>query len=438
MQTEQEHSLPIRSSHRAPMTVGRILTRERLRRYLPRDDVRPGQYLAAFKGATAILGVPARVRELIDHLAAYVREDDWAAGTPWAWPSNDELGLVLQLGRTQVKTIIRQARDMGFVNIRESANGRRYGFRDDRGHIVEAYGFDLSPLAARFDEFRHITDEFRAAKAARRLARLDATAVRNELVETAAAGVVQAPAAADWQRVHDRAYEAWHQTRTLDDPEQLRAIVDEMKRQRDDLLSALADAVKDGETDPLGAAGRPLNTTTNHPLASNEAARSGIGLTADRSNNVGRPPGRPLALGDERSRVSDDAQPDSPVSSIDALRGFPATPELCLALAPALRGYLGRDSGRPTWSTLVDAAFFVRADLGISRSVWEQACTVMGRVPAAVTIAVVACRAGLGEVHTAPGGLFRAMMNQHMDGKLRLDRTLHRLVDTTLKVKGRA
>lgn len=428
----------LRRPHRTPMTAGRILASTKFKTYLPRPEIRPGQYLAAFKGACAALGIPARVRELIDHLMAYVRPEDWAAGTPYVWPSNDELGIVLQLGRSQVKTIIRHARELGLIVIRESANGHRFGFRDDRGSIVEAYGFDLSPLAARFDEFHGVAQAFRAAKAARRRARIEATAVRNELIEIAAAGVDQAPALANWQRVHDTAYAHWQESRTMDDPDALAGLVEAMKQQRDDLLAALADSVNDGETDPKGAMGRPLNTSTNEPLASKDAAMNGIGLPADRSDTFSRASARRFAQEGERSRNSDVAQPDSTSPATDALRGFPASPALCLALAPALRGYLGTATGQPSWSDVIEAAYYVRSDLGLSKSLWAQACTTMGRTAATVMLAVVACRHRLGEVHASPGGLYRAMVNQHLDGKLRLDKTLHRLVDTTLKAKGEA
>ena len=39
--------------------------------------------------------------------------------------------------------------DFGLITMKE----KRYGRRDARGRIVEAYGFDLSPLAARHQEF---------------------------------------------------------------------------------------------------------------------------------------------------------------------------------------------------------------------------------------------------------------------------------------------
>src|SRR5271165_3946963 len=37
--------------------------------------------------------------------------------------------------------------------IRDNEQGKRYGRRGPDGRIVEAFGFDLSPLAQRYDEF---------------------------------------------------------------------------------------------------------------------------------------------------------------------------------------------------------------------------------------------------------------------------------------------
>jgi replication initiation protein RepC len=45
-------------------------------------------------------------------------------------------------------------------------NGKRYSKRDGKGRIVEAYGFDLSPLAARYAEFVRLAEEGRAEREA--------------------------------------------------------------------------------------------------------------------------------------------------------------------------------------------------------------------------------------------------------------------------------
>jgi replication initiation protein RepC len=44
--------------------------------------------------------------------------------------------------------------EAGIFVMRDHPQGKRYGRRDKpRGRIIEAYGFDLSPLAQRYDEF---------------------------------------------------------------------------------------------------------------------------------------------------------------------------------------------------------------------------------------------------------------------------------------------
>jgi hypothetical protein len=50
--------------------------------------------------------------------------------------------------------------------MRDSPNGKRYGKRDPKGRIVEAYGFDLSPIAARYTEFVRLVEEARAERLA--------------------------------------------------------------------------------------------------------------------------------------------------------------------------------------------------------------------------------------------------------------------------------
>ena len=49
-------------------------------------------------------------------------------------------------------------------------HGKRYGKRDPKGRIAEAYGFDLSPVAARHAEFKRLAEEDRAER--RAMARL--------------------------------------------------------------------------------------------------------------------------------------------------------------------------------------------------------------------------------------------------------------------------
>jgi replication initiation protein RepC len=96
-------------------------------------------------------------------------------------------------------------------------------------------------------------------------------------------------------------------------------------------------------------------------------------------------------------------------------------PDELVTLAPALRPYLRRPS--PTWPEIVDAADWLRGDLGVSKSLWGDACLAMGRELAAVAVAIVSTKDP--EHFTAsPGGYFHGMVAKAKAGELNLDRTV--------------
>jgi replication initiation protein RepC len=72
-------------------------------------------------------------------------------------------------------------------------------------------------------------------------------------------------------------------------------------------------------------------------------------------------------------------------------------PEELTWLAPKLRLYLSRPTA--TWSEIVEAADWLRGDMGISKSLWGDACLTLGRERAAVAVAVVSAK---------PKGYFQA------------------------------
>jgi len=72
----------------------------------------------------------------------------------------------------------------------------------------------------------------------------------------------------------------------------------------------------------------------------------------------------------------------------------------------------------------VDAAGTgLRPELGVSPSLWGEACRVMGREAAALALAIVSTKA---EAHftRGAGGYFAGMVRKAERGELHLDRTL--------------
>jgi replication initiation protein RepC len=90
-------------------------------------------------------------------------------------------------------------------------------------------------------------------------------------------------------------------------------------------------------------------------------------------------------------------------------------------LAPRLRPYLA--SAAPTWPAIVDAADWLRGELGVSKSLWGEACLAMGREEAAIAVAIVSAKPA-GHFSSSPGGYFHGMVAKAKAGELNLARTI--------------
>jgi replication initiation protein RepC len=97
------------------------------------------------------------------------------------------------------------------------------------------------------------------------------------------------------------------------------------------------------------------------------------------------------------------------------------------AAGPRLRSHLAEGGG---WPELVEAAYRVRGELGVSRASWGEACGVLGRSGAAVALLVTE-RASLREVDPvrSPAAYFRGLVARSERGGLRLERSLFGLLE---------
>src|SRR5262249_19729665 len=151
---------------------------------LPNAVTVPGQLLAALKAAAPRLGLSTRLVHTVDWLFKFTQPQDWDRGArPIVWPSGLLQQEALGLSETQTKRLNRCLIEVGLVTMKDSPNGKRYGKRDPKGRIVEAYGFDLSPLAARHGEFVRLAEEGRAEREAMGRLRRRATIARKGIVQ---------------------------------------------------------------------------------------------------------------------------------------------------------------------------------------------------------------------------------------------------------------
>lgn len=102
--------------------------------------------------------------------------------------------------------------------------------------------------------------------------------------------------------------------------------------------------------------------------------------------------------------------------------------EELVRLAPRLKPYLRTSA--PAWPDIVEAADWLRHDLGVSKPLWGEACVAMGREKAAIALAIVSAKPP--EHFTAtPGGYFHGMVNRAKAGQLNLSRTIWGLREGT-------
>jgi hypothetical protein len=120
----------------------------------------------AIKRVGAHIGLKAGDLLLLDTLGAFTQTQDWEEGRrPIVWASNAYLMEQTGFSLSALKRHARRLVEAGVISFKDSPNGKRWGRRDEEGVIIEAYGFDLSPLSARAEEFEQLHMEIQAERA---------------------------------------------------------------------------------------------------------------------------------------------------------------------------------------------------------------------------------------------------------------------------------
>jgi replication initiation protein RepC len=300
--------------------------------------------------------------------------------------------------------INRRLIELGLIAMKDSPNGKRYGKRNPKGHIVEAYGFDLAPIAARHAEFVRLAAEGRTERLAKGRLRRRATIAKKGIVQILETARDYGFAGEEWRML---AHETAALARALKEVER----VDEMElgvvslerrqsaaRER---LEALLGVV---DTSSMGLENKPhYNNYKPNPYPQEDTV-----IAAEKCSGAGEGPVPSQARQEQRK------PPEKGM-----VHGI--APDELARLAPKLKPYLRRPS--PTWPEIVDAADWLRHDLNVSKSLWGDACIAMGRELAAVALAIVSTK-DPEHFRTTPGGYFHGMVQKAKAGELHLERTV--------------
>jgi replication initiation protein RepC len=372
---------------------------------LPDGVTTPGQLLAAFKAAASRLGLSRYLVHVVDWLFRFTQPQDWGrGGRPIVWPSASLQQEALGLSATRVKAINRALIEAGLITMKDSPNGKRYGHRDPRGQIVEAYGFDLSPIAARHAEFVRLAEEAREERELMGRLRRRATIARKgiaQILETAAEYGFQGE---EWSQLARDTQDLAIALKRSETLELMARGVESLERRQKAARERLESLLKVVDSDPLGAENGPHQYTYKPSLNPEQD-------TVVAPEACTEPAGQAISS----SPVSVRQEPT------EKGRVLKLHPGELVRLAPRLKPYLHRSS--PTWPELVDAADWLRHDLDVSKPLWGDACLAMGREQAAIALAVVSTK-DPAHFRTTPGGYFHGMVAKAKAGELNLDRTL--------------
>lgn len=402
---------------------------------LPEGVSLPGQVLAAFKAAAPRLGLGPRLVHAVDWLFRFTQPQDWGrGGRPIVWPSASMQQEALGLSPTRVKALNRALIEAGLITMKDSPNGKRYGRRDAQRRITEAYGFDLSPLATRYGEFVRLAEEARAERAEMGRLRRRATIARNGITQILETAAEYGFCGEEWARLDRETRNLTRGLRRVELPAEMALGVDNLeRRQRSarERLEMLLAAVPEGASeavnpDPKGAGNGPHQYTyksspdpDQDTVSASEECRSVAGEEIFPPSTSGRPP---------KTLKAGAGQGDERPARTDGGTVMRLTTDELTRLAPRLRAYLRTAS--PAWPDIVEAADWLRGELGVSKSLWGEACLAMGREQAAIAVAIVSAK-DPEHFRTSPGGYFHGMVAKAKAGELNLIRTVWGLRQAT-------
>lgn len=393
-----------------------------------RVSISKNKALLAIKRVAASLGLKPSDMMLLDTFGAFTKPQDWEEGRrPIVWASNAYLMEQTGFSLSALKRHARRLVDAGLIAFKDSSNGKRWGHRDEQDYIIEAYGFDLSPLAARAEEFvdrfAQIQDDRAFCQRTRRQITITRRIIRAK-VEQARESALQGP----WKEL-TASFEALleHLPRTNATPERLLDMLEwltELKVSVEKAFSAATESKNEvvdnsyqtnkqvlNDTqymNPKGVITEPhiLDTKQLNPVSSNtfderKAGRVALDKLKSEDEEINW-----NTFGHKKHRTD-----------IDVAVVMQSCPEFA-EMAHGMGGYVNN------WNELHRSAGKVRPMIGISEPAWNIAQQRLGPQIAAAAIALIYDKYNAGEV-ASPGGYLRGMVEKAAAGELHLDRSFY-------------
>ncbi len=383
----------------------------------------------AVKRVGAYIGLKAGDMMLLDTLGAFTQAQDWEEGQrPIVWASNAYLMEQTGFSLSALKRHARRLAEIGVISFQDSPNGKRWGRRDAEGRIVEAYGFDLSPLSARVEEFEELHADLQAERELCQRLKRQITVARRMIrarIEAAVSSALRGPWAQFTGLFEDllgrlpRRHEA---------SEQLARLLTWFKELQERVEAAYLNATE---------VAQPVENTheTKEQVLKKTQEMNPREVISDPHiliTNQLNPVTRNSSENEEVAAVVPNAQPEDQVdteleewvaevrkkrAALDLPTVMQACPEFA-SWARNMGGFL------KDWSDLHRVAGQLRPMIGVSEHAWNVAQDRLGKQVATAALALVFEKHCTGEV-SSPGGYLRGMVEKAGAGELHLERSFY-------------
>ena len=391
--------------------------------------------IVATKKVAAAIGLKSQDLLLLDTFGAVTQPQDWEQGRrPIVWASNHFLMEQTGFSLATLRRHVRRLCEVGVISMKDSPNGKRWGRRDADGVIVEAYGFDLAPMAARAEEFEGLYEHLQAERALCASLR-NAITVTRRMIRAKIEKALDAGLRGPWANLQAmfrelleglpaRSERAGGLESYLDRIKAFSASVEQsfemafdwpVESDAEHTSTATKKSIKTTNMKPTSLEFDTHILTTNKP-------NSVISNRFETKHAAGVVPREPRA---ERVERSQEVDLDISWSTHGAKRGSDIDIPMLMASCPhfaemarSTQGYM-RD-----WNDVHRAAAALRPIVGISEDAWNVANKVLGPAVAAASIALILDKSTNGEVKS-PGGYLRGLVERAQIGELHLDRSFY-------------
>ena len=344
------------------------------------------QVLSDITEAKDAVGLTDRALAVLSALLSFHQEITLGSGSLIVFPSNDKLsqrahGMSPATLRRHLASLI----DADVIIRRDSPNGKRYARFDRQGEVAQAYGFDLSPLVLRAEEFSHLAEAARERKLAMKLIREKITLIRRDILKNLEL-VQDEGIECDWNNLRLEFMSLTSMIRPTSSQEELESCFVQFQVIASDLTKTIEHHIKSLKMSGNESQNERHKQYQTQPLDSDT---NGYSIIQSDFNET------PLSEPSEKRY---------------RLKGF--TLSFVLETCPDILDYSLYEMG--SWSDFIKTAELLRSMLGISPDAWEEACRVIGKLEASV---IIACLLQKGQEIKSAGGYLRALTRNASEGQ---------------------